>query len=340
MQPRSLVLLASVTLVMVVIAAIALATGGSGTTRAGADARALPGLAERLDQVASVEIRRRGLDLTFVRQGDDWLTVQKDNYPADAARLRRVVLALADLSLVEPKTAERALYPRLEVEDPGTGKSTLVIIKDKTGAELGRLIVGKRAYDRLGAGNDGVYVRRPGERQSWLARGALDVSDEMANWLARRIVDIPDRRIARVVLTQPDGQNLTLSRATAAAKFVLDNPPKDAKYRSDTALAEPAMALETLDLDDVAAAKKLPPPATGVTTATYTTFDGLSVAVKLFEHDHKDWIVLAATGAGKAADEAKKINDRVAPWAYQIPSYKAKMIATKLADLLAPQKGS
>ena len=100
------------------------------------------------------------------------------------------------------------------------------------------------------------------------------------------------------------------------------------------------MALETLDLDDVEPAAKLPVPDKGVTIGSYTTFDGLTVTVKLFQHDNKNWVAVAATGAGKAADEAKKIDGKVSGWVYAIPSYKAKMIETKLADLLEPPKGS
>ncbi len=205
---------------------------------------------------------------------------------------------------------------------------------------LARLIVGKRRYDRLGAGNDGIYVRKPGDPQSWLARGALDFSDDVANWLDRRIVDLPDSRIAKVSLTQPDGTNLILSRAAPDAKFAVTGAPANAKYKSDTALGEPAMALETLDLDDVQPAAKLPVPDKGATAASYTTFDGLTVDLKLFQHDNKDWIALTAAGSGKAASEAKKIADRVSHWVYAIPGYKAKMMETKLADLLEPPKGS
>jgi hypothetical protein len=340
MQRRGLILLISVTAVMVAAAAAALATGSTGGSAGGADQPALPGLAQRLGDVASVEIRRTGLDLTFVSDGDSWLTAQKGNYPADAGKVRRVVLALADLTLVEPKTREPGLYPRLEVEDPGKGKSTLVTIKDKSGADLARLIVGKHSYDRLGEGDDGMYVREPGDRQSWLARGSLDLTDDMPNWLTRRIVDIPDNRVAKVVLTQPDGTALTLSRVKPDAKFVLENPPKNAKYKSDTVLGEPAMALETLDLDDVQPAAKLPLPDKGVTAASYTTFDGLTLNVRLYQHGNQSWVALSATGAGKAAIEAKNLDHRVSHWVYAIPAYKAKMLETKLADLIEPPKGS
>jgi len=340
MQKRSLILLMALTAFAVVLAVATLAVGGAGGERVGTDQRALPALSAELGDVASVEVHRAGLDLTFVRDGDNWLVAQKSNYPADPGKIRRIVLALADMSLVEPKTSKPELYPRLEVEDPGKGKSTLVVIKDKSGADLARLIVGKRAYDRLGEGNDGVYVRQPGDPQSWLARGSLDLSDNMPNWLVRRIVDIPDSNVAKVILTQPSGAVVTLSRAKPDAKFALDTPPKDAKYKSDAALGEPAMALETLDLEDVRPAAKLPVPDRGVTAATYTTFDGLTVNVKLFQHDNKSWIAVAATGSGKAAVAAEKINGQAARWVYAIPSYKAKMIETKLADLLEPAKGS
>ena len=340
MQKRSLILLLAATIVLVALAIVALATGGPGVSRAGSDRTAFPGLGDKLGQVASVAVERTGLNLTFVRDGDRWLVTQKGDYPADAGKVRRIVLAMADMTLVEPKTRKPDLYPRLEVEDPGKGKSTLITLEDKSGAVLARLIVGKRRYDRLGAGNDGVYVRKPGDPQSWLARGALDFSDDTASWLDRRIVDIPDSRVAKVSLTQPDGASLILSRTAPDEKFVVTGAPANAKYKSDTALGEPAMALETLDLDDVQPAAKLPVPDKGVTAASYTTFDGLTVDLKLFQHDNKDWIALTAAGSGKAAPEAKKITDRASHWIYAIPSYKAKMMQTKLADLLEPPKGS
>jgi hypothetical protein len=340
MQQRRLIPLAAATAVLVALAAVALATGGYGVSRAEPDARALPGLANKLGQVASVDVQGNGLNLTFVRDGDNWLVAQKGDYPAAAGKVRRIVLALADMTLVEPKTRKPDLYPRLEVEDPGNGKSTLVSVKDKAAAVLAKLIVGKERYDRLGAGNDGVYVRTPGDPQSWLARGSLDFSDDMANWLDRRIVDIPDNRVARVSLTQADGTTLVLSRTAPTGKFAVVGAPTSAKYKDETALGEPAMALETLDLDDVQPAAKLPVPDKGTTAASYTTFDGLTVTLKLFQHDHKNWIAVAATGSGKAAAEAGKIDGRVRHWVYAIPSYKAKMIETKLADLIEPAKGS
>src|ERR1700730_12860502 len=102
---------------------------------------------------------------------------------------------MADLNWVEPKAQTPDLYPRLDVEDPGHGKSALVAVKNKSGGDLAQAIVGKRRYDRLGAGNDGVYLRKPGEAQTWLARGTLDPTGDPSSWLEREIKVVSEQTI-------------------------------------------------------------------------------------------------------------------------------------------------
>jgi hypothetical protein len=188
--------LAGATFVLLLLAIVATATGERAATRAPPGERAFPALAARLGDVVSIGLVRQGMRLDFVRVGKRWLVAEKGNYPAAAHKLRRIALALADLTLVERKTREAKLYPRLDVADPGAGTSTLVTLKDRSGATLAALIVGKERTDRLGEGVDGVYVRRPGHPQSWLAAGSLDLSGDAASWLERTILDIPETRIA------------------------------------------------------------------------------------------------------------------------------------------------
>jgi hypothetical protein len=296
---------------------VAIATGDRGISRVAPGERAFPALAAKLGDVASVEVKRKALSLTFVRDGDNWLVAEKGNYPAAAGKVRQIVLAMADLLLVEAKTQQAQFYPRLDVEDPGNGKSTLVTFKDKSGQTLAELIIGKRRFDRLGTGTDGVYVRKPGGTQAWLARGSLEFSDQLSSWLDRRILDIPEKRIAKATLTQPDGTKLVITRTKPEEKFTVEDAPADAKFKSETTTSEPAMALESLDLDD-----------------------GLTVDVRLIDKDDMHWVALSAAGSGAAEAEAKAIGDKASHWTYAIPSYKATQLKMKLADLLEPAKGS
>jgi hypothetical protein len=75
-------------------------------------------------------------------------------------------------------------------------------------------------------------------------------------------------------------------------------------------------------------------------TAAFTTFDGLTVDLRLVERDKTSWIAILAAGSGPAEAEAKNIDDKVAHWTYAIPGYKAGLLRTKLADLIEPPKGS
>jgi Domain of unknown function (DUF4340) len=340
MQPRSLTLLASATAVLVAIAIVALVSGDRGVSRAAPGQPAFPALAAKLGDVASVTLSRNGTTMTLIRDGDSWLVAEKGNYPANAVKISQIVRAMADLTLVEPKTQNPELYPRLEVEDPGNGKSALVAVKDKSGGDLAQAIVGKRSYDRLGAGNDGVYLRKPGEAQTWLARGTLDPSGDPASWLDRQIIDISEKKIAKVTLTQPDGTKLVISRTAPDAHFAVEDAPADTKFKNESTINGPAGALETLDLDDVKPTGELPVPDKDVITASFTTFDGLTVDLRLIERDKSDWIAISAAGSGSAEAEAKKIENKVAHWTYAIPAYKANLLKTKLADLVESAKGS
>lgn len=340
MQQRNLILLAAATVVLVALAIVAVASGDRGVSRAAPGERAFPALAAKLGDVASVGLWRNGSTLTLIRDGDSWVAVENGNYPADAAKVSRLVLAMADLTLVEPKTRKAELYPRLEVEDPDKGKSTRVSVKDKSDTTIAELIVGKRRYDRLGAGNDGVYLRKPGDPQAWLARGSLDPSGDPASWLDRRILDISEKKIAKVTLTQADGTRLVIDRAAPDAKFAVEDAPPDAKFKSETTISGPASALETLDLDDVKPAADMPVPDKDVVAASFTTFDGLTVDIRVAERDKTNWIAISATGSGAAEPEAKKLGDKVSRWTYAIPAYKANLLKTKLADLIEPAKGS
>ncbi|HEX3884273.1 MAG TPA: DUF4340 domain-containing protein [Stellaceae bacterium] len=338
MQRRGFLLLLGATAVSVGGAAVALQGGGTATTAPPGE-RALPDLASNLGQIGRMRITRGAMKANFALDDGHWVVVEKGGYPADEGRLRRMLSALADLTLIEPKTQQPELYSRLDVDDPANGKATELWVQNKAGAIVGQLIVGRSRPDRLGLGNDGVYVRRVGEDRAWLARGAVDVSGDIAQWLDRRILDILAGQVAAMVFTGADGQVLRIGRKTAAELFAVADVPEGTKLKGTAEIAAPAGALEELDLADVepAALRKL--PDTGVATAEYTMFGGLGVAIRLFAADQKDWAVFEVSGIDDAAVEAKALRNRIARWVYAIPPDRAKLLRTRLDDLVAKAGG-
>lgn len=339
MQKRSFLLLVAATIILVAAAIYALVSD-RGVAPVAQGGRVFPDLAAHLGDLAWMRISRGATKADLNLIAERWTVVEKGNYPAAPGKVRRLLLGLAGLTLVEPKTARPELFARLDLDDPSNGRSTLVGLQDRTGKTVAQLIVGKVRHDRLGGGNDAVYVRKPGEDRTWLARGSVDLPRDMVDWLDRRVVDIPAARIASVTLTAPDGGILALRRDQASGKFVVADPPEGAKFKDDTTLAAPAGALAGLELDDVKPVAELRPPPSGVATAEFMTSEGLTVTLRLFASGKADRVAISAAGGGAAEKEAAALNAKLAHWVYAIPAERAKLLRTRLGDLVAPQKGS
>jgi hypothetical protein len=325
------------------IVAIALAAGNrppSADPQSGA--AVLPDLAKRADDVARLTLVHGESTTTLRRQGGQWLVEEKSGYPADPTKVHQTLLGLAELRYVEAKTRKPELYPRLEVEDAGQkgAKSTLVTASDEKGILLGEVIAGKRRVDQLGGGVDGIYLRQPGKAQSWLARGTLDLAGDTLGWLDRKVVDLPQEKVKEAVLIQPDGSKLDIARDQPDDPLALKGAPAAAKLKSDGAASEAASALAGVELADVRPAADVTFPKDGVAHAEFTSFDGLTVKVALVEQDGKSWARVEAKGTGEAEKPAAELNARLSPWVYALADFKAKALKTKLADLVAPPKGS
>ena len=131
-----------------------------------------------------------------------------------------------------------------------------------------------------------------------------------------------------------------MSRATANDKFAVAGAPADAKFKDAAVLSGPGSVLAALDLADVKPSADQPLPAAGITNAVFMTFDGLTIDIRLFSRDFADWVTISATGKESVEPEAKAIDARTAHWTYAIPADRAKLLRTRLADLVEPEKGS
>jgi hypothetical protein len=334
-RSRLLALLA--TALLIAVAAVAIVSRGDrDVSRAPAGQRALPGLADKLGDLGRMRLTRGALTVNFAMADQRWTVVEKGNYPADQSRVRKLLLQLAQLELIEPKTDKPELLGRLDLDDPANGKSTLVAVQDRTGALAGQLIIGRSRPSEIGAGEAGVYVRRPDSEQAWLARGTFELGGDTLSWLDRRIIDIAPARVEAVVLTAADGGSVILARSSPDQPFAIDGPPPDSQPKPDAALAAPAGALASLDLIDVKPQSELPIPQNNVATAALTTFDGLVVGLRLSPPESGDWMAIDVTGFGNGEAEAKALSDRLAHWSFAIPAERAKLLRTTLSDLLLP----
>jgi Domain of unknown function (DUF4340) len=330
-----------VTAVAVVLAVVASRTAGMQPDPL-AGKLVLPEVAARLGDIGRVALVHADQKTTLVRDGANWMIDERGNYPADTTKVNQALFNLGDLAYVEPKTAKPASYPRLEVEDAGgkDSKSTMVTLADTKGSLMGEVITGKHRDDQLGGGEGGIYVRKPGNAQSWLARGNLNLAPNTADWLVKALIDVPVAQVKQTVLTQADGSSITISRAQPTDKLALATMPKDKKLKYDSVLDDAAGTLGGLQLDDVAAAKSFDFPKDGISHAQFVTFNGMTVAVDVADKDGKSWAKFAVTGSGDSTAAATALNTKLSPWIYALPADKAKNLREKIDDLVEAPKAS
>lgn len=341
MRQRFLILFAAVTAVAVAIAAWLLLCR---QPDAGADrASLLPDFAARLADVAEIAITARESQVTLGRaDGGAWVLPDKSGYPADGVQVRRLLLAVANLQVIERKTDNPELYNRLGVQDPraADAASVLVAFKDRDGVAVAALIVG----DAAPGSAERRYVRRPDEAPSYLVQGMPQVKADAAEWLNDTLLTVDQDRVRRIEVRRGDA-TLTLARDKPEDALQLAELPKGRALKAYGGVDAAAASLAYLAFDDVRPAAAMPDTAVRVVTET---FDGLAVTTVISDgwaHFSAAYNAQAATQPGAAvmpkapADgekEADDINARLAAWNYKLPDYKIKDLAPTLDDLLEP----
>lgn len=345
MSPKSFAILAGATVVSVALAAYAVASRDVPVTSRPAGVAFAPGLIDQANAVRTIKITGPGKTTLTLTQGErGWTLAEKAGYPAKASEAREIVLQLANLQLVEAKTAQPDRLPRLELEDPGAdgAKSRLVELLDAEGKPLASAVVGKTRYSLYGGGRSGVYVRHPGDRQSWLAAGTLELPNDALDLVDMQIVDVPVADVAKVTLGV-GGQEVVLTKKDATAgSFVLETPPVPEGRQFDPAKAdEIGGMLAALSMQDVKPAKDVP-TAPDARRSRVETFDGLVIETTLSKMGEGDaaenWLTLRASvtdPAKPAAKRAEELQARFDGWAYKVAPYLEDRLGAGLDDVLA-----
>lgn len=254
-----------------------------------------PDLEKSLGEVQEIRLSKGDGSRTTLRKDAGGWTVVERQFPADAQRVRELALGLANLRLVERKTADPANYARLGVEDADKPTSTSTLVEVVAGKQTWPLIVGKGADGRA------VYARKPGDAASFLATPLITADPDQKRWMDRLIVDLAGNKIHEVSARVGAGPAYLLTRATPEAPdLVLSPVPKGRTPVSTMALGGQAEALASFNFDDVRAVTA--PPA-AADTVTYRTFDGQVITFNGRREADKAFITVSAQ---RDAELAKK----------------------------------
>jgi Domain of unknown function (DUF4340) len=288
----------------------------------------LPGLQQSVNAVTTVTLRKGDDTGTTLKKGAaDW-SVGERGWPADVSKVRKLLLDLGALNIVEEKTRLAANYPALGVEDVSSPKATGTLVDVAAPVRSWTLIIGKSSSAKAG------FVRVAGAPQSLLAAPLLSVDADPKGWLDRALLDIPLERVREVAEKPAQGPAYVASREKKEQSNFTVGPLPKRRALTGPAAAEPlAASLASLALDDVRKVTSAGDAAPA--HAVFSTFDGLQLELSGRKDGTHDLVLISARSSAKeSATEADKLNARLNGWEFEIPDYKYSAIFTPLEELL------
>jgi len=300
----------------------------------------LSGLMSKINQVAQVIVTEEQSSTHLKLKDNRWIVEEKAGYDAEFSKVKKLLLGLAELKTIEPKTSKPENYGRLGVQnvgDDGEVSSRQVQLLDKADNVLYTLIVGKSKTSSVpGAG--ATYVRRLNEAESWLVNGEIDIPDSQIDWLNKAIINLSASRIQSIEITQPDKSQLLISKKEKADKnYHVENLPDKAELKSENVANSIANALQNLSFDEVLSRGTFQADDKKITQVVFKTFDGLQLMAQLSIRDDKNflWFDTKTTSDDeKITQESSDLNAKFALWVYEISSAKASTFQKKLEELL------
>lgn len=371
MRSKGLIILAVATLVVIAAAGYALRTQNALENAPQPGPTPLfPNLIKEVNGVASITVATTKDHLTIRRTTHGhWVIVEKDGYPASLDKVKKAVVALAEVERLEPRTADPKLYKDIGVSSlktAGSQAAEITLANDK-GKALAALLIGITQSFSAGATPGVFYVRKPGAKRSWLARGRLEnLKPELLLWITSEILNISHNRIKDVEIADPGVRPIVIRRRSPTATRVeVSGLPAQAKPDLATAGQVPT-ALQYLSVEDVAKPRGWGFAKAPVTT--FRTFDGLAIEARTLKRKGKDWVKFTvsyvgqpATAATKTAEgkakeaakatpaapsplktpaeaqtEAKTLAAALTGWAFEISGYQAGYFSETAADLTVP----
>jgi hypothetical protein len=408
MQQKNVLILGTVTVVALGVAALALRPDASASK--GEDALLFPALSEHINEVTEVRVEKGGKSATLKREGGKWKLADRGGYPAQFEKVKELAVRIADLEIEEAKTAKQANHEKLGVEWPPAKKegevvegeeepeseAGLVTLRDAGGKDLAAVVVGKSEWR---GSKPKVYARRLGEDQVYLCapRGTLSVMPDAKSYIEAKFVELQNDRVQGVAIEHADGEQVDIRRSVENhTQFAIQNMPPGKSERYAGVANGVAQALGYgLQLEDVRPVTEVDFAKEPLAKARFKCVDGLELLIETAKFEDKTWARVVASftpppeppkvetppaeappqgdeiaaaepnaedaekPAGEAkpeeaesaeekpaeekkdiAKEAAELNERLAPWAFEIPSYKSDVLAKRMKDLLAEPPAS
>ena len=298
----------------------------------------LPGLQDALNKIDKLELIGAGNNIitTLTREDNHWTVLERNNYPADIAKIRSVVIALADAKIIEEKTSNKDLYSKLGVEDLAQKEATGVQVNLHYGDQSQALIVGKPGPQI----NKNRYARRIGSETSWLVDRKLDLHHDIAYWLQKDILSIEPGEVSAVTIVLSDDSRLEIENTNSEDNvFVVTNLSDPNSQVINAELHQITNALSYFQLLDVNSKDQFADIEPSMLVA-FALKSGAKIVLTAYEVEQDHFAAIDVSvdeeqSEGNVQTYVAELRNKTQGWVYKIPNVSYDSMYKREADVLA-----
>lgn len=303
----------------------------------------------RAADIATIRIVAPKSTLTVQRKDDGWVIPERDNFPADVAKVREFVVKMFELKVGQSAPLGEKDRARLNLDDPRKqGGGTLVEFLALDGKPLATLVVGKKYFKREvenpdRSPGDGRFVALPAQAgTAYIVSDPLaQASAKSADWIDRSAFQV--EKVKTLEVRFPDGRGWKIERAADNADWKLADAKPGEKL--DTGKANAASySLSLLELADVAPKDAKDTGLDQPTLVNASTLDGLAYQIRVGKAQGESYYVSFSSSGTvgeepKGKDEAERISKLKArlPREKRLSDYVLLVPKAKLEDTLKPR---
>jgi len=302
--------------------------------------------------IDTIIVGRADKAVTLNRRQEGFVVVEKDNYPAVAARINELITKCLDIRTAELYTDDKANHGDLGVAEEQAEAVVRFLKADSallTGVVIGLTReTGQGTYVRL-VDDDKVYVtlERP-----W-------VNDWAMNYIDQSLIEVDDDAVESVTVSGPN-EVYTLTKTGQTGAVVLEPMPAGSRPKADE-YQYVLTAVKNLRFDDVSRQSGLKEKLDFDRRFTCTLKDSTVYTLNIAQSDGKTYVTCDAEFTDPqpvtkektveseeqlkqkeakllARDKANEFSARHKGWIYQISDYKAKLMVKKLSELVETEK--
>ena len=302
-----------------------------------------PELQYQLAEITDIEVTRPGGKFVLSHRENAWVNFGIGGFPSVSDRVESIIAGMASMRYIAPKTGRGKLYHRLQVEDvTPTAKSTRLTFRDRAGATLADVIIGK---PKDAHNQKSVYVRFPDDAQAWLVTGVFDVYRDAVEWSNRLVVDFDAHTLNALTVSRLGRETVALYRNQPHdRKMTLKNLPSNASVAHQHQIDYMAGLLQDLNFIDAKHASEKILKVISVFKIVARWKNYLAVTLHAGEpmEDGSVWVQIDArvTDNLRASDiekqEADRIRSKFSGWCIKLSRKFTDRIEIRLNDIIKP----